>query len=521
MAASKHESGEVSKAQPKFYKIIVSPQCTSLRIPEDFANRYCKNLAYLEVPSGKVWEVEVVHFEDQICLDKGWLDFVDYHSISCGHFSMFGYDGCSHFNVTIFDLSATEIEYPPTKNDSDNSIEIDPENHIGHCSFGHASKRKCRDRVEEDDISFGNQNNVIEEKESQEEHEQQSEIVPSKNEAEERGEIAINYQTPKLLEVYPESHRGKTKVSDVVERSVENIGRSFVQASKRKRQDGGVEEDDDVSVDIQNNVIEEKESQGENEQQSEVERDEEMALNYQKAKAFKSNNPFIISIMHPSYVSHSFSLSIPKKFAKRYFLNHRNVVLSVTGKGSWSVKCTIGTKNAKFSWKALVLDNKLKTGDVCVFKVIEGTMPVSINVIIFPAVFNTSKHAEVVSDSEDPCSQYISADYQRAKAFTSENPFFIRVMQSSYVSGNSLNIPRVIGWEIFSAKRSDLVLQVPSKRSWTLKCNRAKEYAKLTLGWKEFVFDNNIKVGDVCVFEQVNRSNLLFNVYIFPAEENV
>lgn len=113
-------------------------------------------------------------------------------------------------------------------------------------------------------------------------------------------------------------------------------------------------------------------------------------------------------------------------------------MLSVTGKGSWSVKCTIGTKNAKFSWKALVLDNKLKTGDVCVFKVIEGTMPVSINVIIFPAVFNTSKHAEVVSDSEDPCSQYISADYQRAKAFTSENPFFIRVMQSSYVSGNSL-----------------------------------------------------------------------------------
>ncbi|KAK4733432.1 hypothetical protein R3W88_007693 [Solanum pinnatisectum] len=364
MASSKHENGEVS-AQPKFYKIIVSPQCTSLRIPEDFSNRYCKNnlqnLAYLEVPSGKVWEVEVVHSEDQIWQDKGWLDFVDYHSISCGHFLMFGYDGRSHFNVTIFDLSATEIEYPTTENDSDDSIEIvevDPESHIGHCSFGHnASKRKCRDGVEEDDILIGTQNNVLQEKESQEEHEQQSEI--------------------------------------------------------------------------------EKESQGEHEQQSEVEGEEEMALNYQKAKAFKSSNPFIISIMHPSCVSHSFSLSIPKKFAKRYFLNHRKVVLSVTGKGSWSVKCTIGTKNAKISWKALVLDNKLKTGDVCVFEVIEGTMPVSIHVIIFPAVFNTSMHeiageaaAEDASDSEDPCSQYISAAYQRAKAFTYENPFFIRVMQS-------------------------------------------------------------------------------------------
>ncbi|KAK4733431.1 hypothetical protein R3W88_007692 [Solanum pinnatisectum] len=417
-----------------------------------------------------------------------------------------------HILMSQFDLSATEIEYSTTENDSDDSIEIvevDPESHIGHCSFGHnARKRKCRDGVEEDDILIGTQNNVLEEKESQEEHEQQSEIVPSKNEVEEREEIAINYQTPKLLEVYPESQRKN-----------ESFRCGKRKRNRGKRQDGGVEEDDDVSVDIQINVIEEKESQGEHKQQSEVEGEEEMALNYQKAKAFKSSNPFIISIMHPSYVSHSFSLSIPKKFAKRYFLNHRKVVLSVTGKGSWSVKCTIGTKNAKISWKALVLDNKLKTGDVCVFEVIEGTMPMSIHVIIFPAVFNTSMHeivgeaaAEDVSDSEDPCSQYISAAYQRAKAFTYENLFFIRVMQSSYVSGNSLTIPWVIGWEFFSAKRSDLVLQVPSKRSWALKCNRAKEYAKLTSGWKEFVLDNNIKAGDACVFEQVNRSNLSFSV---------
>ncbi|XP_049394799.1 B3 domain-containing protein REM16-like [Solanum stenotomum] len=207
---------------------------------------------------------------------------------------------------------------------------------------------------------------------------------------------------------------------------------------------------------------------------------------------------------------------IPKDFANRYYKNNllNLAYLEVPSSKVWEVEVVHFEDQM---W----LDNKLKTGDVCVFAVIEGTMPVSINVIIFPAVFNTSKHAEVVSDGEDPCSQYISAAYQRAKAFTSENPFFIRVMQSSYVSGNSLNIPQVIGWEIFSAKRSDLVLQVPRKRSWALKCNRAKEYALLTSGWKEFVFDKYIKVGDVCVFEQVNRSNLLFNVYIFPAEENV
>lgn len=59
-------------------------------IPEDFASRYCKNnlqnLAYLEVPSGKIWEVEVVHSEGQIWLAKGWQDFIDYHSIRADTF---------------------------------------------------------------------------------------------------------------------------------------------------------------------------------------------------------------------------------------------------------------------------------------------------------------------------------------------------------------------------------------------------------------------------------------------------
>lgn len=47
---------------------------------------------------------------------------------------MIRYNGHSHFNVAIFDLSATKIEYSTIENDSDDSIEIlevDPESHIG------------------------------------------------------------------------------------------------------------------------------------------------------------------------------------------------------------------------------------------------------------------------------------------------------------------------------------------------------------------------------------------------------
>ncbi|XP_016484669.1 B3 domain-containing transcription factor VRN1-like [Nicotiana tabacum] len=439
--------------QPKFFKIILSQhECRRLRIPEDFASRYCKNMlnpVYLEVPSGEVWEVEVVHSRGQIYLGIGWQDFNDFYSISCGHFLMFGYNARSHFNVTIFDLSASEVEYPTKEIESDDSIDI----------------------------------------------------------------------------------------SDVVEHSVENLSHGPLgQERKRKRQEG--EAVDDIPVIVQTKVIEEEKSQGnvvslersegcrEQEQQSNIatsksdaERDKERAENYQRAKAFKSKNPFIISFMHPSYVRRPHCLSIPLKFARKYFMQNRGkLVLRVPGSGFWTVKCTLRTKNARINcgWKAFVLDNKLKLGDVCVLEVIKDTKLLLIDVTIFPGV-SDSTNESINPEPSVPC----SPAYQRAKAFTSENPFFIYPMQPSYVSGPSLTISRVIASKFFPTRYSGVVLQVPNKRSWALNCTVGTKNGKLNSGWKKFVQDNNLKVGDVCVFEQVSRTRFLFNVYIFPAVEGV
>lgn len=82
-------------------------------------------------------------------------------------------------------------------------------------------------------------------------------------------------------------------------------------------------------------------------------------------------------------------------------------------------------------------------------------------------------------------------------------------------------ISRVIASKFFPTRYSDVVLQVPNKRSWALNCTVGRKNGRLNSGWKKFVQDNNIKVGDVCVFEQVSRTRFLFNVYIFPAVEGV
>jgi hypothetical protein len=38
---------------------------------------------------------------------------------------------------------------------------------------------------------------------------------------------------------------------------------------------------------------------------------------------------------------------------------------------------------------------------------------------------------------------------------------------------------------------------------------------ELSSGWKAFAIDNNLKVGDVCNFEQIPSTNMAFHVRIF------
>ncbi|KAH0716822.1 hypothetical protein KY290_013077 [Solanum tuberosum] len=318
--------------QPKFYKIILfQDECIRLRIPKGFVKRCCNNIlnpVYLEIPSGQVWEVEVQHSQGQIWLTKGWQDFCDYYSISCGHFLMFGYNARSHFNVTIFDLSAAEIEYPYSLR-------------TFHCHETH--------HAPETDLSES------------------------------------NYSVD-ILEDIPRRQKLKEKVPDMIDHSVENLGDG--QFSKRKRH-----EDDVASPSFtregQNCRIHKQESKSVYDQNKTV-MDKESTTAYQQAKTFKSKNPFIIVFMQPSYVSAPFNLSIASKFARKYFLeNDGSLVLRVPGSGSWSVKCTIGTANAKVGsgWKAFVLENKLKVGDVCVFEVLKGQL--FVDVIIFRAAGST------------------------------------------------------------------------------------------------------------------------------------
>ncbi|KAK9993955.1 hypothetical protein SO802_023658 [Lithocarpus litseifolius] len=90
----------------------------ALRLPEKFVREYgnkLSNVATLTAPNGSIWQVRLEKANNNIWFRGGWRDFVDYHSINYGYFLVFKYKGNSKFHVLVFDMTATEIEYPSSR----------------------------------------------------------------------------------------------------------------------------------------------------------------------------------------------------------------------------------------------------------------------------------------------------------------------------------------------------------------------------------------------------------------------
>ncbi|CAA2948776.1 B3 domain-containing transcription factor VRN1-like [Olea europaea var. sylvestris] len=102
----------------RFFKVIL-PSITSLqklKIPNKFVRRYghqLSNVVRLTDSIGALWCVRLEKVEESLWFNDGWDKFVEDHSVRYGYFLLFKYTGNSNFNVHVFDLTATEVYYPP------------------------------------------------------------------------------------------------------------------------------------------------------------------------------------------------------------------------------------------------------------------------------------------------------------------------------------------------------------------------------------------------------------------------
>ncbi|OMO84154.1 hypothetical protein COLO4_22195 [Corchorus olitorius] len=106
------------------------------------------------------------------------------------------------------------------------------------------------------------------------------------------------------------------------------------------------------------------------------------------------------------------------------------------------------------------------------------------------------------------------------RAFQSENPFFMRVMQPSYVGLTqlcTLGLPADFVREHLMKGDCEITLCNSDGKTWPVKLHQAQSekgtvYAMLQNGWETFVQDNNLQLGDVCAFELINCNEITLKV---------
>lgn len=345
---------------PNFFKIVSDQGAQRLRLPPEFTRRYGHNLAddclSLKVPNGLVWKVELIRYSNhEAWLHRGWQRFQEYYSIQLGHFLIFKYVGNSHFEVHIFDTTATEIEYSYY-----DSLERD-------ALMNQVAKTESEP---DDSVVF------------------LKEILAGKNVGRKRLDVDDDNNPPPTWENKRRMQEADGLRSGKLRRSSRVEQNSSFPVKKESRFQ-------DSSPNYRSYIDEQGEGTelkypDRKQVQHRARDDNKRFKAYTRALVFMSEKSarklFTIVVMHPSYVSTRRSaLHISSAFAKEISPGNGNSSILLVSEGkTWLVRCVCGKQGATLTtgWRKFMEDNDLKVGDACVFEV-SKRINLALEVIIF------------------------------------------------------------------------------------------------------------------------------------------
>ncbi|KAJ1394937.1 DNA-binding barrel domain superfamily [Sesbania bispinosa] len=242
------------------------------------------------------------------------------------------------------------------------------------------------------------------------------------------------------------------------------------------------------------------------------------ALN--RAATFSSKSPSFMVVMKPSYF-HQFYLHVPSQFVGKYLKKKQSdILLQVLEGRTWYASYSFG--RIKGGWKKFSSDNNLKVGDVCLFELTKKR-PLSFKVVIFSIgeeLHSPPPQEDMGVTTECLKVEQLTSEITKAVMgvtnFRSKNPSFMVVMKPAYLR-HYMNVPSEFIAKYLKKKPSDILLQVLNRRTWPVRY----KFGKITTGWKKFASGNNLKVGDVCLFELTKSLPLSFKVLIFRVGEEI
>ncbi|XP_061979225.1 B3 domain-containing transcription factor VRN1-like isoform X1 [Populus nigra] len=339
------------------------------RIPDNFVKKFGHDLlgfARLIVPGGHVSRIGLIKADEKLWFHDGWQQFVERFAIHIGYFLIFQYEGNAIFNVHIFNLPTSEINYHSNSlsgkiylafeeledDDSAASSGIPTTQLIVNKSYNPPALQNllsgsklnnCLNWGGEENMHLTKSANV-----SQVANESARNVFAQYNEHKNSQEEVKLYspdgETPKLkkrgrkrLKVDP----NEQQLSSPNEDDGEMRFRFYESASARKRT---------VTAE-----------------------ERERAMN--AAKAYAPDNPYCRVVLRPSYLYRGCIMYLPSGFAEKNLNGLSGFMkLQLPDGKQWPVRCLYRGGRAKFSqgWYEFTLENNLGEGDVCIFELLKS-----------------------------------------------------------------------------------------------------------------------------------------------------
>ncbi|KAJ1266100.1 hypothetical protein BS78_08G125500 [Paspalum vaginatum] len=457
----------------RFFKILVGDFKNRLIIPKKFAANFRGQISggvKLEAPDGKTYAVQVTKEQNELVLRSGWADFASAYELEYGEFLVFRNSENSHFKVRIFDKSCCEKVL--------SCVPIDGV--------------PC---VQKRQVPHGNHT--------------QSPIGK-------RMEIGSPSGSRKTAKTRPTDSPSKGKDEHVP--SSEGIQEPTRSNGFQKPTKSW------FFLPTRFNMT-----------------SEHTAKLIALEQKIQPKIPFYVTAMSRKCVAYG-TMIFSKNYAMKHLANENGTIQlsQLHGSKTWAVNLEITqTLNAlSTGWMDFVHDNKLKEGDICVFQPSKSKNGLAL--IFHP--LEESRHPQpsgyVPSDKSPrhgvPNPPYMFPrrtalnDDQKSKveekvgAIQSDIPIYVTVMKISNVDRMSiLEFSSAYAAKYLRHKDQTLMLRRPGHikdHTWEAelpvnKTRRQRRY--LGRGWRQFVGDNKLKVGDICLFHLVkNTKKLTMNVHI-------
>ncbi|CAL4934781.1 unnamed protein product [Urochloa decumbens] len=110
---------------------------------------------------------------------------------------------------------------------------------------------------------------------------------------------------------------------------------------------------------------------------------------------------------------------------------------------------------------------------------------------------------------------------EKVRAICSKTPVYGCVMKKSNIDGKTQTMDISRDYAVYLPLEDETLLLKHRGKSWEVRCRIQKSQPgtkRLLKGWKQFARDNNLKLGDLCLFELLENRKYTINVHIIRSK---